>query len=84
MGIVLADKGWLWPRRAGVSEPRPLDPPTPGQMGTHVCLRASGDRELSTRRSLVIFQFEVLQEIVLISGSVAFMFELKGSLIILS
>ena len=35
-------------------------------------------------RSLVIFQFEVLQEIVLISGSVAFMFELKGSLIILS
>lgn len=36
------------------------------------------------RRSLVIFQFEVLQEIVLISGSVAFMFELKGSLIILS
>ena len=48
MGIVLADKGWLWPRRAGVSEPRPLDPPTPGQMGTHVCLRAFGDRELTT------------------------------------
>lgn len=36
------------------------------------------------RKSFVIFQFEVLQEIVLISGSVAFMFELKGSLIILS
>lgn len=30
------------------------------------------------RRSFVIFQFEVLQEIVLISGSVAFMFELRA------
>ena len=35
-------------------------------------------------KSLVIFHFEVHQETVLISDSVAFMFELKGSLIILS